>query len=165
MDAVIFVDGFEHVMEGGGSSAGSGVDKVHVVLTRIMDILYQYHGCVMLFCHIENPQNVLLQRDFASKLLTFIRFSLPSHDLRTALWKSLLPTTVPLAADIKFETLGRRFEINAGSIRAAIVNAASEAAMRKDNAVVSMSDLLQAGEQEISKLKSGNFDMISKLFN
>ena len=100
-------------------------------------------------------------------MLTFLRFSLPSHDLRTALWKSLLPSTVPLAADIKFETLGRRFEVNAGSIRAAIANAASEAAMRdktKGKAIVTMSDLLQAGEQEINKLKGGNFDMISKLF-
>lgn len=65
MDAIIFVDGFEHVIDGGGAGGGgggSGVDKVHVVLTRIMDILYQYHGCVILFCHIENPQNILLQR-------------------------------------------------------------------------------------------------------
>ena len=71
---------------------------------------------------------------------------------------------MPLATDIKFDTLGKRFEVNAGSIRAAIANAASEAATR-ERKVVGMSDLLTAGEQEINKLKGGNFEMISKLFN
>jgi SpoVK/Ycf46/Vps4 family AAA+-type ATPase len=133
MDAMVVVDGFEHVMEaeGGGDGGGGGSSaKMHLVLSRIMDILYQYHGCVFLLCHIENPQNVMLQRDFASRLLTFVRFTIPPHEIRSLLWQSLLPTCAPLANDINFEVLGRRFEMNAGSIRSSIANATAEVAMR-----------------------------------
>ncbi len=52
------VDGFEHIIAG----EGGPVEKIHIVLSRIMDILFQFHGCVFLICHLDNPQNVQLQR-------------------------------------------------------------------------------------------------------
>ena len=60
MDGVIMVDGFEHIIAG----EGGPIDKIHIVLSRIMDILYQFQGCVFLICHIDNPQNIQLQRFF-----------------------------------------------------------------------------------------------------
>lgn len=61
MDAIIVIDGFEHVLD--DPSAGPGSDsKVHLLLSRIMDILYEFEGCVFLIAHIENPQNITLQR-------------------------------------------------------------------------------------------------------
>lgn len=44
MDALIVIDGFEHIIEDTGGGGGAGVQKVHLLLSRIMDILYQYHG-------------------------------------------------------------------------------------------------------------------------
>jgi hypothetical protein len=171
--------------EGGGDGGGGGSSaKMHLVLSRIMDILYQYHGCVFLLCHIENPQNVMLQRDFASRLLTFVRFTIPPHEIRSLLWQSLLPTCAPLASDINFEVLGRRFEMNAGSIRSSIANATAEVAMRTKDCsgaptipytllvhadsllilAVRQVDLVAAGDYEATKLKGGNFEMMAKLF-
>ncbi len=121
----------------------------------------------------------LLTRDFATKLLTFMRFQIPTHDIRTALWRALLPPTIPLAADINFETLGRHFEMNPGSIRSAVASAASEAACKGthylilmccfflfcdnpavlpvidliESLMVCQKDLLLAGEQELSKVR------------
>ena len=95
-------------------------------------------------------------REFATRLFSFLRFTIANHDIRTSLWKALLPpgavattpppttgstsvstatTTTAVAAGKKaeklnFEQLGRRFELNAGSIRSAIASAVSEAAMR-----------------------------------
>ena len=97
-----------------------------------------------------------LCREFATRLFSFLRFTIANHDIRTSLWKALLPpgavatspspttgstsvstatTTTAVAAGKKaeklnFEQLGRRFELNAGSIRSAIASAVLEAAMR-----------------------------------
>lgn len=61
IDAIIVIDGFEHVLD--DPSAGPGNDsKVHLLLSRIMDILYEFEGCVFLIAHLENPQNITLQR-------------------------------------------------------------------------------------------------------
>lgn len=58
------------------------------------------------------------------------------------LWQTLLPSNAPLATDLNFEILGRRFEFNAGSIRSAIDNAATEAAMRENGTGAIMPDPL-----------------------
>jgi hypothetical protein len=36
----------------------------------------------VLIVHIDQPQNITLQRDFAVKLFCFLRFSTPTHDIR-----------------------------------------------------------------------------------
>lgn len=163
MDALIVVDGFEHIIEDHGD--GSSGAKMHLLLSRVMDILYEYHGLVILICHIDNPQNMSLQREFATRLFSFIRFNIPPHEIRSMLWKSLMPVLAPRKKGINYEALGRKFEINAGTIRAAVVCAASEAAMKPDTSYeITQEDLMKAGEQEMEKLRGGNFDLISKLF-
>jgi hypothetical protein len=123
-----------------------------------------------------------LNREFASRLFSFVRFTTPGHEIRAALWKAFIPPgALPLplpqsqsqpqsqplpaasktssatvsigsmgpasvagvsgavvatkghsaaAKPLNFEQLGRRFELNPGSIRAAVTAAVSEAAMR-----------------------------------
>lgn len=62
-----------------------------------------------------------------------MRFTVPPHIIRSKLWQSLLPPQAPLAKDINFEALGRKFELNAGAIRSAIANATSEVAYKANN--------------------------------
>lgn len=63
MDALIIIDGFEHILDDGAGEGGGGVtSKLQIVLSRVMDILHGFHGCVCLLCHMENPQNIMLQR-------------------------------------------------------------------------------------------------------
>jgi SpoVK/Ycf46/Vps4 family AAA+-type ATPase len=65
MDSLIVIDGFEHILDEGGegdSGGGGSTTKLQTVLSRIMDILHKFHGCVCLLCHIENPQNITLKR-------------------------------------------------------------------------------------------------------
>jgi SpoVK/Ycf46/Vps4 family AAA+-type ATPase len=63
MDALIVIDGFEHILDDGGDAGGGGgSSKLQMMLSRVMDILHGFHGCVCLLCHIENPQNMMLQR-------------------------------------------------------------------------------------------------------
>lgn len=62
MDAMIIVDGFEHVLDDGAAEGGGSSSKLQVVLSRVMDILHAFQGCVCMLCHMENPQNIMLQR-------------------------------------------------------------------------------------------------------
>lgn len=118
-------------------------------------------------------------REFSTRLFSFLRFTIPGHEIRSALWQALIPpgatavratvsqsssssssaqateeakkkgdstsgissgtggaSGVQKKANLNYEQLGRRFELNAGSIRSAIASAVSEAAMRTgDDAV------------------------------
>lgn len=164
-DSVLAIDGFEHLLDGsmgGGEGAGS-VWKLHLLLSRILGLLHAFPGCVFLLCHVDQPQLLTLQRDLATKLFSFVRFGLPPHDLRAKLWRSLLPAAAPLAADISFADLGRRFELTPGGIQAATSRAAAEAACRPAP-LLCQADLLAAGRIEEDKTKSAGFEIASKLF-
>lgn len=76
-----------------------------------------------------------LRRDFASRLFSFIRMTMPPYDIRASLWRSLIPKAAPLAADLDFTSLGRKFELFPVSIEAAIAYACSEVAARTKNPV------------------------------
>jgi SpoVK/Ycf46/Vps4 family AAA+-type ATPase len=163
LDAIIVIDGFEQILE--TNTGESGSSTLHLLLSRLMDILYTFPGCIFLLAHIENPQNMELKRDFASRLFSFIRMTMPPYDIRASLWRSLLPKAAPLSADLDFAALGRRFELFPVSIEAAIAFACSEVASRSKNPTVMQQDLLSAGEREVKKLRSNNFDIVSGLFN
>lgn len=165
-DAVVVVDGFEHVIVDEGGVSGEGSLKIHMVLSRLMDCFHLFPGLVVLVCHIDGPQNVSLQRNFAARLYSYVRFANPPYDVRAKLWQHFLPKKAPLASDIAFTELGRKFDLNAGSIRSAVVRACAEAISRAHPGVTEVRhrDLLMAGECEVLKLRDGNFDLVSKLF-
>ena len=176
-DAVIVLDGFEHVMieEGGGASGEAGI-KIHILLSRLLDCLFLFPGLVLLICHIDGPQNISLQRNFATKLSAFVRFANPPYDVRAKLWEDFLPKKAPVSKALSFIELGRKFDLNPGSIRSAVARAAAEAFARGSHQLdhsnsngaaiieIRQKDLLLAGEQEVAKLRDGNFDLVSKLF-
>ncbi len=117
-----------------------------------MEILYEFRGVVFLLANMDNPQNIILQRytltlnsffdcvwllvaiycrDFSSRLFAFLRLTMPTADLRGKLWRALLPPAAPLAGDLDFTSLGKRFELYPGDIQAAVAFAAAEVANRQ----------------------------------
>merc|ERR1712062_758903 len=78
-----------------------------------------------------------------------ILFETPTAEQRAELWKAALPDRTPLADDVSFDELGRRFGVNADGITSAVFRAAAAAALRQGTARhVCMSDLINAGEIE-----------------
>lgn len=152
LDAVIVVDGFEQLLQASEAGGGSVV-ALNLVLSRVMDIMFDFAGCIFLLAHLENPQNIDLMRDFASRLFSFIRVTLPPPEIRQHLWKSLLPIQAPIAKDVDFALLGRKFELFPISIESAIACAASEVAGRTEQMVITQQDLLRAGDREVKKVR------------
>lgn len=79
IDAVIVIDGFEHILSDPGDHGSEPVTKLNWMLSRVMDILYEFHGCIFLLAHLENPQNIDLKR-FESRPNKFVLL-VNSHEL------------------------------------------------------------------------------------
>ena len=106
---------------------------------------------------------MLLQRDFASKLFAFVRFTTPAADLRQEIWKKMLPEAVK-TADVSFHDLSRRFEFTSGGIAATMIRAIATASAREGELIVTQKDFVAAGEAELQKLKGANMEFVSKMF-
>jgi hypothetical protein len=133
-DAVVGIDGFEHILEdphgnGGGDSAGM---KLPLLLSRLLDIFSSFPGLIILLCHLDNVQNLILHKEFAAKIFSFLRFSVPSYEIRTALWRELTPPNAPLREDgnIDYIELGRKFELGPRGIANAIGRACARVVTR-----------------------------------
>lgn len=163
MDAVLVLDGFEGVLEDVQSVGDAW--KLQMVLARLIDKLQSFAGAVILLAHLDNPTGLSLQRELASKLFGVMKMVVPPHDARAKLWRRLLPERVPLASDVDFEALGRKFELHPSNIAAAAVRAAAEAAMREeDSRVVRQSDLVAAGHEESNRMKGTHEEFMERLF-
>lgn len=171
-DSVVGIDGFEHVLDDSSSNNDSGM-KLTILLSRLLDIFILFPGLIILICHVDNPQNLILHKEFSSRIFSFIRFTVPTHEIRTILWRELVPPNAPLSNDVDYNELGRKFELGPRGISYSIARACSHAIIRiQDNnnnnqkieLKVCQKDLLKGGEAEVSKLRSGNMETLSKMF-
>lgn len=179
-DAVVGIDGFEHILDDSTSNNdGSGM-KLTILLSRLLDIFILFPGLIILICHVDNPQNIILHKEFSSRIFSFIRFTVPNHEIRSLLWRELIPPNAPLSDDIDYNELGRKFELGSRGISYSIARACSHAIIRIQNQnqsqnnvsnsnqklglKVCQKDLLLGGEAEVSKLRSGNMETLSKMF-
>jgi len=79
-----------------------------------------------------------------------ILFELPEEAERKQLWKSMFPKTVPLAPDIDWDLMARRFEMAGGYIKKAALRAALVAAEARRP--ITTADLLEAARQEYREM-------------
>ena len=164
MDAVLVLDGFEGMLEDAQSVGDAW--KLQMVLARLIEKLHSFAGAVILLAHLDNPTGLSLQRELASKLFSVMKMVIPPHESRAKLWRRLLPERIPLASDVDFVALGRKFELHPSNIAAAAVRAAAEAAMREpaESRVVGQSDLVTAGSEETKRMKGTHEEFMERLF-
>jgi AAA+ superfamily predicted ATPase len=65
---------------------------------------------------------------FQRRLSLHLRFEVPDEDERERLWRAMLPAAAPVAPNLDFTGLARRFEMSGGYIRNATLRAAFLAA-------------------------------------
>ena len=72
---------FEHVMDETGSG-GDGAWKLHLLLSRMLEVLHRFPGCVVLLVNVDQPQNISLQVHYcipssllSSPLVFFFNFT------------------------------------------------------------------------------------------
>eukprot|EP00897_Mesotaenium_endlicherianum_P001050 jgi/Mesen1/10946/ME000096S10524 len=195
MDALLVLEDFQVLRdddEGGGASS-AGITSVSawskLSLGLLLHELERFPGiCILIANNIQAwrwhsfffsplpssvPSPLLLLGSIAHRLepelLRRLRFLLefrtPDQAVRARMWRKLLPLKVPLASDVNFDELGKRFELTSGAISAATLCAAAQAALRgDDDQRVKQKDLIDAAEAERDRVRDDIDDVIMRSF-
>jgi hypothetical protein len=86
---------------------------------------------------------------FLRRIDVLVDFPMPAKEDRRRLWRTLLPASMPLAADVDLDFLADRFELSGGLIMNAIQSAATRAAAAHQP--VGMVPLLRGVRDELHK--------------
>lgn len=79
-------------------------------------------------CILTSNHEANIDPAFQRRLSLHVRFELPDIAEREKLWRAMLPVAAPVAADVDFAGLARRFAMSGGYIRNAALRAAFLAA-------------------------------------
>ncbi len=83
-----------------------------------------YDGISILTTNMERA----IDEAFKRRLRFRVHFPLPEDKERAELWRRLIPAATPVAPDLRFDELGRKFKISGGHIKNAVLRAAFHAA-------------------------------------
>ncbi len=87
---------------------------------------------------------------FKRRIRFTVHFALPEQGTRERLWRSMFPKRTPLADDVDFGALARRYELPGGNIKNAVIAAAFQAAAEGE--AVAQDHLLNAADAEARKM-------------
>jgi hypothetical protein len=90
----------------------------------LLQRLESFTGICLLTSNHESNIDPAFQR----RLSLHLRFELPDVDERAQLWRAMLPATAPVAPELDFAALARRYAMSGGYIRNAALRAAFLAA-------------------------------------
>lgn len=101
-------------------------------------------------CLLTSNHETNIDPAFQRRLSLHLRFELPEVEERARLWRSMLSTSAPVAADVNLNLLAKRYELSGGAIRNAALRAAFFAA--NQNTPVTMQLIERAARLEYEGL-------------
>ncbi len=114
----------------------------------------------VLLSHIENfPSVVILATNLARtldkaldrRIDLAIEFPMPDEAMRREIYRRTVPKQAPLAADVDFAVLARKYPLSGGSILNVVRQAMRSALKRGRRHRITMDDFLRAAERETNK--------------
>ena len=108
----------------------------------LLGLLERFDGVVLLATN--RPQE--LDSALGRRMGWVLHFAKPDTTARLAIWRGLLPPTVPVQGQLDLGLLAQLYPLAGGHIRNAVLRAAMRAAHRGDG--LRMSDLLAAADQQ-----------------
>ncbi|MBM4398284.1 MAG: AAA family ATPase, partial [Deltaproteobacteria bacterium] len=140
--AVLFLDECDSLLTERGADAARHDDRLVGVFLRLLE---RHDGLVLLAPNREGTLDRALSRRIAYR----VTFPMPDATARAAIWRGLLPATVPTDGTVDPDDLGRRFALSGGRIRNAVFKAAFRAASR-DGGVMTAALLAGAAAEEVA---------------
>ena len=142
--AVLFFDEADAVFHRRGHSAMPWTNRdVNVLLKH----LEEFSGVVILSSNLSKVMDKALDR----RIDIAVEFDMPNAQLRERIFRKLVPKKAPLAGDVDFAILARKFELSGGSILNVVRQAMRIAARAKRNRRITMAHFMQAAERESQK--------------
>eukprot|EP01018_Ginkgo_biloba_P011435 Gb_30587 [translate_table: standard] len=169
MDAVLVLEDFQ-IFGSEDTASRGGITSVSawsdVAIGLLLHELERFPGmCILVANIIQGSAIHRLDPELLRRLKFVIEFKMPDHIVRSQMWKKMIPRKAPLATDIDFEELGRRFEFASGTISSAIIRAAAEAALRnKESRRITMKDLVNAAEAEREHMRDELSEIMLRAF-
>lgn len=150
VDAVVVFDEAEGLFGSRADTGGDGAgrhDSMNVGI--LLHHIETFPGVVVVITNMRER----IDPAFFRRFKFVMEFPVPDAEHRKKLWRLLLPTEAPLAADVDLDVLANRYVMAGGNIKSVVFRAASRAALRKDAAsrVITMADLTSASEEEMQK--------------
>mmetsp|Transcript_39039 Transcript_39039/g.85799 ORF Transcript_39039/g.85799 Transcript_39039/m.85799 type:complete len:749 (-) Transcript_39039:500-2746(-) len=147
-DAVLFFDECESIF----MDRSKGNMQVNTVLTE----LERHEG----LCVLATNRPMDLDEAMHRRITLAIEFSKPDLLLRERIWRELRPPKLPLAADVDFMTLARKYELPGGFIKNAWLSALSLAVARDGiDCTITQADLHAGGSHQLrGRLAMSQFD-------
>jgi len=108
--------------------------------------LDEHEGLVLLASNLRAN----LDEAFTRRIRYVVEFPFPDAEHRARIWKSHLPTELPVSDDIDFGTLAEEFAVAGGSIKNIVLNAAFLAA--GDGHRVDVRHIMSGTRREFEKL-------------
>ena len=144
-NAILFFDETDALF-GKRSEVKDAHDKyANIEVAFLLQKMEEYDGITVLATnYMKNIDEAFLRR-----IQFIIHFPFPDAQHREKLWQGIFPGETPLADDIDYNYLGKKFEVSGGSIKNMAVYAAFLAAERK--CPVGMSEIITAARFEMKK--------------
>jgi len=145
-DAILFFDEADALF-GKRSEVRDAHDRYANIETNyLLQRLEQFEGVVILATNLA--QN--LDDAFSRRIHVSVEFPFPDEAARGAIWRRHVPEETPVAADLDFGLLAKRYKIAGGNIRNIALNAAYLAAAAGGR--LQMTHLHQATQREYEKI-------------
>src|SRR5947207_2702717 len=124
--AVLLFDEADAIASRRSTSVDHGFQREsNTVVTVLLQELEAYNGVVIFATNLAANFDPAFER----RIRTHVLFEMPGVVEREQIWRvQIHPTRTPLAADVDFGALARRYEVSGGDIRNAVLKAALAAA-------------------------------------
>jgi len=125
----------------------TSVDRyANLEVNYLLQRMETFDGVTLLATNLEQG----LDDAFKRRVRFSIQFELPEEPERKKLWISMFPPKVPLAPNIDWDLMAKRFEMAGGYIKKAALRAALIAA--EAHRPITTSDLVEAARQEYREM-------------
>jgi SpoVK/Ycf46/Vps4 family AAA+-type ATPase len=144
-NAILFIDEAEALL-GRRSEVKDAHDRyANVEVAYLLQRMESHDGVVIFATNLA--QNI--DDAFSRRMHFVVDFPMPDATGREALWRGMLPSSAPVATDVDFGFLARRFALSGGDIRNIVLDSAYRAA--QEDAEIGMRHLLRGVAHQIAK--------------
>jgi SpoVK/Ycf46/Vps4 family AAA+-type ATPase len=144
--AVLFFDEADSLFAKRTDVKSSNDRYANLEVNYLLQRMETFDGVTLLATNIEQG----LDEAFKRRVRFTIQFELPEAPERARLWRSMFPAKVPLAPNIDWSLLAKRFVMAGGYIKKAAVRAALRAV--ESRRAVTTEDLLEAANHEYREM-------------
>jgi len=115
----------------------------------LLSEIEKYDGVVIFTTNRLGKLDPALERRITAK----INFPFPDTNQRVAIWKRMIPEKAPIAKDVDFDVIAKKYKIAGGNIKNAVLNSARKAAY-DGMAEITMECFESAAKKEMESIKA-----------